>query len=53
VGAVKKRSQIKTQSMGEKHFTKRNAESERFMDQKADMGKFKGSVKSNSAERRM
>jgi hypothetical protein len=40
--AVKKRSQIKTQTMGEKHFTKRNTATGRFMDQKADTGKFKG-----------
>jgi hypothetical protein len=42
VGAVKKRSQIKTQTMGEKHFTKRNTATGRFMDQKADTGKLKG-----------
>ncbi len=42
VGAVKKRLQIETQAMGEKHFTKRNANTGRFMQQKADKGKFKG-----------
>jgi hypothetical protein len=42
VGAVKKRSQLKTKVMGEERYTKRSKESGRFMDQKADSGKFKG-----------
>lgn len=41
-GAVKQRSQLKTQSMGEKHFTKRNTSTGKFMAQKADDTKFKG-----------
>ena len=41
-GAVRKRSQIKTKVMGEDHWTKRNKEGGRFMDQKADDKKFKG-----------
>jgi hypothetical protein len=42
IGAVKKRSQLKTKVMGEERYTKRNKESGRFMDQKADSEKFKG-----------
>lgn len=42
IGAVKKRSQLKTKIMGEEHYTKRDKESGRFMDQKADDEKFKG-----------
>jgi hypothetical protein len=42
IGAVKKRTQLKTKMMGEEHFTKRSKESGRFMDQKADDAKFKG-----------
>jgi hypothetical protein len=42
VGAVKKRSQVATKVRGEKRFTKRNTESGRFIDQKADEKKFKG-----------
>jgi hypothetical protein len=42
IGAVKKRSQLKTKVMGEERYTKRSKESGRFMDQKADSGKFKG-----------
>jgi hypothetical protein len=42
VGAVKKRSQVETQAMGEKHWTKRDKGSGQFMDQKADDEKFKG-----------
>lgn len=41
-GAVRRRSQLETQTMGEEHWTKRNTESGRFMDQKADDKKFKG-----------
>jgi hypothetical protein len=42
IGAVKKRSQLKTKVMGEERYTKRNKDSGRFMDQKADSEKFKG-----------
>jgi hypothetical protein len=42
IGAVKKRSQLKTKVMGEERYTKRSKESGRFMDQKANSGKFKG-----------
>jgi len=42
IGAVKKRSQIKTKTQGEEHWTKRSKESGQFMDQKADDEKFKG-----------
>jgi hypothetical protein len=42
IGAVKKRSQLKTKVMGEERYTKRSKESGRFMDQKVDSGKFKG-----------
>jgi hypothetical protein len=41
-GAVKKRSQLKTKIEGEDHWTKRDKESGRFMDQKKDGEKFKG-----------
>jgi hypothetical protein len=40
-GALRKRSQIETKIMGEKHVTKRSKESGEFMDQK-EQGKFKG-----------
>jgi hypothetical protein len=40
-GAVRKRSQLETKAMGEKHWTKRSKASGQFMDQK-DKGKFKG-----------
>ena len=42
IGAVKKRSQLKTKIMGEEHYTKRSKETGQFMDQKADDKKFKG-----------
>jgi hypothetical protein len=42
IGAVKKRSQLKTKIMGEEHYTKRSKETGRFMDQKVDEKKFKG-----------
>ena len=42
IGAVKKRSQLKTNMMGEERWTKRNKESGQFMDQKKDRKKFKG-----------
>jgi hypothetical protein len=41
-GAVRRRSQLETKVMGEAHWTKRNKETGRFMDQKADDNKFKG-----------
>jgi hypothetical protein len=41
-GAVRKRSQLQTKVMGEKHWTKRDKETGQFMDQKADDKKFKG-----------
>lgn len=41
IGAVKKRTQLKTKLMGKAHWTKRNKDSGRFMDQKKE-GKFKG-----------
>jgi hypothetical protein len=40
-GAVRKRTQLKTKTMGEKHWTKRSKDSGQFMDQKKE-GKFKG-----------
>ena len=42
IGAVKKRSQLKTKMQGEEHFTKRDKTNGQFMDQKADDKKFKG-----------
>ena len=42
VGAVRKRSQLKTKMQGEEHWTKRSRASGRFMDQKKDDKKFKG-----------
>jgi hypothetical protein len=41
-GAVRKRSQLKTSIEGEEHWTKRDKETGRFMDQKTDDEKFKG-----------
>jgi hypothetical protein len=41
-GAVKKRSQLQTKTMGKKKWTKRSKSSGRFMDQKEDGKKFKG-----------
>lgn len=41
-GAVRRRSQLATNLMGEEHWTKRSKETGRFMDQKADDKKFKG-----------
>jgi len=49
IGAVRKRSQRKTKIQGERHWTKRNRTSGRFMDQKADEKKFKG-VRKEAAE---
>jgi hypothetical protein len=40
-GAVRKRSQLETKTMGEKHWTKRTKKTGQFMDQK-EKGKFKG-----------
>jgi hypothetical protein len=42
IGAVKKRSQLKTNIMGEERWTKRNKDSGQFVDQKKDKKKFKG-----------
>jgi hypothetical protein len=41
-GAVRKRSQLKTKIMGEKHATKRDDTTGQFLDQKKTPGKFKG-----------
>ncbi len=41
-GAVRKRSQLKTQIMGEEHYTKRDKTSGKFVAQKKDAKKFKG-----------
>ena len=41
-GAVRKRTQVKTKTMGEEHFTKRSKNSGQFMAQKKDEKKFKG-----------
>ena len=38
---MRKRAQLKTKTMGEKHWTKRSKGSGQFMDQKKE-GKFKG-----------
>jgi hypothetical protein len=42
VGAVKKRSQLKTKIGGEENWTKRDKNTGEFMAQKADGEKFKG-----------
>ena len=42
IGAVRKRSQLKTPIMGEPRYTKRSRQSGRFMDQKSGERKFKG-----------
>jgi hypothetical protein len=39
---VRQRSQLKTKTQGEEHWTKRNRTSGRFMDQKEGVSKFKG-----------
>lgn len=41
-GAVRKRSQLKTKTMGEEHFTKRSKNTGRFLAQKKNEKKFKG-----------
>jgi hypothetical protein len=41
-GAVRKRTQLKTQVMGEEHFTKRSKKTGQFMAQKKDESRFKG-----------
>ena len=41
-GAVRKRTQLKTKTMGEEHFTKRSKNSGQFIAQKKDEKKFKG-----------
>ncbi|MBV9548121.1 MAG: hypothetical protein JO256_00430 [Alphaproteobacteria bacterium] len=42
IGAVKKRSQLKTPVMGKTRFTKRSKATGQFMDQTAGAKKFKG-----------
>ena len=42
IGAVKKRTQLKTKIMGEEHYTKRDKTTGQFLNQKADDKKFKG-----------
>ena len=46
-GAVRKRTQLKTKTKGEQHYTKRGKETGQFMDQKAGSKKFKGVRKEN------
>jgi len=41
-GAVRKRTQLKTKTMGEEHFTKRDKTSGQFIAQKKGAQKFKG-----------
>jgi hypothetical protein len=41
-GAVRKRTQLKTEVMGEEHFTKRSKRNGQFMAQKNDDTKYKG-----------
>jgi hypothetical protein len=41
-GAVRKRTQLKTKTMGEGHFTKRSKTTGEFIAQKKDSTKFKG-----------
>jgi hypothetical protein len=41
-GAVRKRSQLQTKTMGQKRWTKRSKASGQFMDQKKGPKKFKG-----------
>jgi hypothetical protein len=48
IGAVKKRSQLKTKSMGRDTWTKRSNDSGQFMDQKKK-SKFKGVRKEKAA----
>ena len=42
IGAVRKRSQLKTKIEGEERWTKRSKDTGQFMDQKNDETKFKG-----------
>jgi len=51
-GAVRKRSQLKTKMVGEKHWTKRSKASGRFMDVKKDDTKFKGVRREKTPSRR-
>jgi hypothetical protein len=46
-GAVRKRSQLKTKIEGEEHWTKRDKETGRFLDQKEGDEKFKGVRREN------
>jgi hypothetical protein len=41
-GAVRKRTQLKTEIEGEEHFTKRRRNTGQFIAQKNDVAKFKG-----------
>jgi hypothetical protein len=41
-GAIRKRTQLKTKTMGEQHYTKRSKKSGQFIAQKKDEAKFKG-----------
>jgi hypothetical protein len=47
IGAVRKRSQLKTKVEGEEHWTKRSKETGQFMEQKKDEAKFKGVRREN------
>ena len=49
IGAVKKRTQLKTKMMGKAHWTKRSKETGRFMDGKKGKKKFKGVRKEKRA----
>jgi hypothetical protein len=49
IGAVKKRTQLKTKMMGKARWTKRSKESGRFMDVKKGKKKYKGVRKEKRA----
>jgi hypothetical protein len=51
-GAVRKRSQFKTKTAGEEHWTKRSRKSGRLMDVKKDDAKFKGVRREKAPSRR-
>jgi hypothetical protein len=51
VGAVRNRSQVESQTTGEKHWTKRDTEPGHFMDQKADDEKLKGVRQEKATDR--
>ncbi len=50
-GSVRRRSQLKTKMMGEKHWTKRTKDSGRFMDVKKSPAKYKGVRRERAASR--